>query len=210
MELTWHGHSCFRLTQRRKSTIVTDPYDHKAVGYAPLKLRADVVTVSTNAPGHNYTKAVKGARHILNSPGEYEIGGVFITAIRIDDKETRRNIIFAFDYEDITIAHLGNLKRVPTQAELESLGHVDVALVPVGSGGGLNASQAAEVVSVLEPSIVIPMHHRTPQEKMPLEKVDAFLKEMGAENLEPLPSLKVNKSDLPEEVKVILLEVNLP
>ncbi len=210
MELTWHGHSCFRLTQRRKSTIVTDPYDHKAVGYAPLKLRADVVTVSTNAPGHNYTKAVKGARHILNSPGEYEIGGVFITAIRIDDKETRRNIIFAFDYEDITIAHLGNLKRVPTQAELESLGRVDVALVPVGSGGGLNASQAAEVVSVLEPSIVIPMHYRTPQEKMPLEKVDAFLKEMGAENLEPLPSLKVNKSDLPEEVKVILLEVNLP
>ncbi len=210
MELTWHGHSCFRLTQRRKSTIVTDPYDHKAVGYAPLKLRADVVTVSTDAPGHNYTKAVKGARHILNSPGEYEIGGVFITAIRIDDKETRRNIIFAFDYEDITIAHLGNLKRVPTQAELESLGRVDVALVPVGSGGGLNASQAAEVVSVLEPSIVIPMHYRTPQEKMPLEKVDAFLKEMGAENLEPLPSLKVNKSDLPEEVKVILLEVNLP
>ncbi len=210
MELTWHGHSCFRLTQRRKSTIVTDPYDHKAVGYAPLKLRADVVTVSTDAPGHNYTKAVKGARHILNSPGEYEIGGVFITAIRIDDKETRRNIIFAFDYEDITIAHLGNLKRVPTQAELESLGRVDVALVPVGSGGGLNASQAAEVVSVLEPSIVIPMHYRTPQEKMPLEKVDAFLKEMGAENLKPLPSLKVNKSDLPEEVKVILLEVNLP
>ncbi len=210
MELTWHGHSCFRLTQRRKSTIVTDPYDHKAVGYAPLKLRADVVTVSTDAPGHNYIKAVKGARHILNGPGEYEIGGVFITAIRIDGKKGHRSVIFAFDYEDITIAHLGNLKRVPTQSELESLGRVDVALVPVGGGGGLNASQAAEVVSVLEPSIVIPMHYRTPQEKMPLEKVDAFLKEMGAENLEPLPSLKLNKSDLPEEVKVILLEVNLP
>jgi len=210
MELTWYGHSCFRLTQRRKSTIVTDPYDHEVVGYAPLKLRADVVTISTDTPGHNYTKGVKGARHILNSPGEYEIGGVFITAIRTDKKEGRRNLIFAFDYEDLTIAHLGNLKRVPTQAELEPLGHVDIALVPVGGGGGLDASQAAEVISVLEPSIVIPMHYRTTQEKMPLGKVDAFLKEMGAENSKPIPSLKLSKSDLPEEVKVVILEANLP
>jgi len=209
MEITWYGHSCFRLTQRKKSTIVTDPYDHKVVGYKPLKLRADVVTVSTDAPGHNFVKAVKGARHILRGPGEYEIGSVFITAMRIDGKgeKARRNIVFAFDYEDVTVVHLGNLKRTLTQAEIEPLGKVDIALVPIGGGGGLDASQAAEVVSVLEPAIVIPMHYRTAGEQMSLEGVERFLKEMGAEGVKPIPSLKVTRSNLPEEVKVVVLEV---
>jgi hypothetical protein len=34
-------------------------------------------------------------------------------------------------------------------------------LVPVGGGGGLNAAKAAEVISLLEPNIVIPMHYAT-------------------------------------------------
>ncbi len=60
MEITWYGHSCFRLTERNYATVVTDPFDSKSIGYDSLKLRSDIVTVSHDAPGHNNTDAVKG------------------------------------------------------------------------------------------------------------------------------------------------------
>ena len=60
MEITWYGHSCFRLTERNYATVVTDPFDNKVIGYDALKLKSDIVTVSHDAPGHNNTDAVKG------------------------------------------------------------------------------------------------------------------------------------------------------
>ncbi len=215
MEITWHGHSCFRLTQRRMISVVTDPYDGPSIGLPPLKLKADVVTVSNDAPGHNFIEAVKGTRHILTGPGEYEIGGVFITAIRTDGKgkkaSSTRNILFLFDYEGVTVAHLGNMQRVPSQSEIEALGTVHVALVPVGGGNALTASQAAEVISLLEPSVVIPMHYKTPGTTAKLASVDRFLKEMGVEKVTPVPSFKIAPSGIPQELQVVVLQnANIP
>src|SRR5919197_3379900 len=84
MEITWYGHSCFRLTERNYATVVTDPYDNKSIGYDSLKLRSDIVTVSHDAPGHNNTDAVKGTSHIIDGAGEFEIGGVFITGVQTE------------------------------------------------------------------------------------------------------------------------------
>ncbi len=210
MEITWYGHSCFRLTERRMATIVTDPYDHQVVGYAPLKLKADVVTVSQDTEGHNFVQAVKSKPHILTGPGEYEIGSVFITAVqtnrRTKDTEEKRNILYVFDYEGITVAHLGNIRKVPSQAQVEALGTVHIALVPVGSGSGLNASKAAEIISLLEPGIVIPMHYHTPDSKIELDPLDKFLKEMGLGNIEKQPSLKITKSSVPDQTRVVVLD----
>ena len=79
-------------------------------------------------------------------------------------------------------------------------------LVPVGGGGGLNAAKAAEVVSLLEPGFVIPMHYGTTVNNFKLAPLSKFLKEMGLGNIEAQPSLKVTKSMIPEETRVIVLE----
>lgn len=211
MEITWYGHSCFRLTERSMASVVTDPYDNTAIGYGALKLKADIVTVSHNASGHNNAKAVKGTSHVITGPGEFEIGGVFITAIQTNGRDKKdddelRNTLYVFDYDGLTIAHLGDLKQVPTQTQVEALGAVNVALVPVGGGGGLNAAKAAEVISLLEPNIVIPMHYATKDAKLELDSLDKFLKEMGLSASTPEASLKVTRSGLPEETHVIVLE----
>lgn len=211
MEITWYGHSCFRLTERGLSTVVVDPYNSNAVGYNPLKLKADIIAVSHDAPGHNHIQAARGAEHILKSPGEYEIGGVFITAVQTDGhgrkKEDRpRNLLHVFDYDGLTIAHLGDLKQVPTQSEIEALGNVNVVLIPVGGGGGLNATAAAEIISMIEPSIIIPMHYKTKDTTIPLDSLEKFIKEMGLQPIEPVPSFKVTKSSLPGEAKVVILD----
>ena len=77
MEITWYGHSCFKIADRGQATVVCDPYDHEHVGYSPLKLKADIVTVSHDSPGHSYLKAVKGEPFVVRGPGEYEIGGIY-------------------------------------------------------------------------------------------------------------------------------------
>ena len=211
MEITWYGHSCFRLTERNYVTVVTDPYDNKVIGYDPLKLKAEIVTVSHDAPGHNYSDAVKGTTHVLTGPGEFEIGGVFITAVQTDSagkktKDVTRNTIYVFDYDGITVAHLGDLQKIPTQSEIELLGTVNVALVPVGGGNSLNAAKAAEVVSMLEPNLVIPMHYSTPDSKIKLDEINKFIKEMGLSKQDAQPSLKVSRSSLPDETHVIVLD----
>jgi L-ascorbate metabolism protein UlaG (beta-lactamase superfamily) len=215
MEITWYGHSCFRLTERSLATVVTDPYDHKQVGYDSLKIKGDIVTVSHDTPGHNFVTAVKGDTHIISGPGEFEIGGVFITGIQTNGhtKKTEsepRNTMFLFDYNGINVLHLGDLNRVPTQTEVEAIGPVHVALVPVGSGGSLTAIKATEVISLLEPNIVIPMHYATPafsHATVKLDSLSKFLKEMGLGTVDPIPSLKVpNVSALPDETRVVVLE----
>ena len=211
MEITWYGHSCFRLTERGMASVVTDPFDDASIGYGAIKLKADIVTVSHDAAGHNNIKAVKGTSHVITGPGEYEIGGVFITGVQTNghnkkDQDELRNTLYVFDYDGITVAHLGDLKRVPSQTEVEALGAVNVALVPVGGGGGLNAAKAAEVISLLEPNIVIPMHYATKDVKLKLDSLEKFVKEMGLSTLQPEPSLKVTRTGLPEETHVVVLE----
>jgi L-ascorbate metabolism protein UlaG (beta-lactamase superfamily) len=238
MEITWFGHSCFRLRDR-DATVVTDPFD-KSLGYPLPRVRADIVTVSHDHPHHNYPNAVKGEFKIVNSPGEYEIKSVFITGIatypsqrrrkNAGDEDSRRNIILVFQFNGLSVCHLGDLAQVPTQTQVEALSNVDVLMVPVGGGMSLNAAQAAEVISLIEPHIVIPMHYTVPvrgvvppvpgtgavrgktgasspprSRAVKLDKVDKFLKEMGVPRVEPVDVLKVTNSSLPEETQVVVL-----
>ena len=211
MEITWYGHSCFRLTQRGLASVVTDPYDAKVVGYKALKLRGDIVTISHDAPGHNFSSGVRGKPRLITGPGEFEIGSVFITGVRTRAKKkdaaaNGHNTLYVFEFDGVNIAHLGDLQSVPSQTQVEALGTVHVALVPVGGGGSLNAAKAAEVVSLLEPGIVIPMHYATPDSTLKLEPLSKFLKEMGLSKIEPLSSLTVRSSTIPTETNVIVLE----
>jgi L-ascorbate metabolism protein UlaG (beta-lactamase superfamily) len=209
MEITWYGHSCFRLMSRGMASVVTDPYNHKDVGLKELKLKADIVTVSHDAPGHNHTDVVKGTQWCLDGPGEYEIGGVFLTAIPTGGKKNGkegRNMAFVFDFEGVNIAHLGDITDVPSRKEVESLGNVHVLLIPVGGGNSLNAAKAAEVINLIEPGIVIPMHYALPGMSAKLNKLDTFTKQMGiSKNPEELDVLKVTERDIPEETRVVVL-----
>jgi L-ascorbate metabolism protein UlaG (beta-lactamase superfamily) len=117
-----------------------------------------------------------------------------------------RNTVFLFEFDDLTVCHLGDLYIVPTQAQVEeALGEVDVLLIPVG--GDTSLLQAAEVVSLLEPRIVIPMHYHVPDIELKLDSVNKFLKEMGLDKVAPQEMLKVGRSSLPEETQVVLLDM---
>ncbi len=210
MDITWYGHSCFRLTERNLSTVITDPFDASIIGYNPLKLKGDIVTVSHDAPGHNYLDAVPSRQYTLAGPGEYEVGGVFIVGAPMHDIDVdppHYNLVYIMDFNGVSVAHLGDLHHIPSQSKIDALGSIDVALIPVGGGSGLHASQAAEIISLLEPSIVIPMHYKTPFTNLELDPVDRFLKEMGVSNLVEEETIRVSAGGLPEQTQIMLLSV---
>jgi L-ascorbate metabolism protein UlaG (beta-lactamase superfamily) len=209
MEISWYGLSCFRLSERKHITVITDPYNH-SFGLPPLKLKGDVITVSHDAKGHNYPDAVTGYQHVLRGPGEYEIGNVFITGIATPaEARSTHNVLYLFDYDGLTVAHLGDMQKVPTQTQIEALEQVCVLLLPVGGGNSLNAAQAAELVSMLEPNIVVPMHYQLPGLNVPLDGVERFLKEMGVTEPKEESVLKVSLTNLPEETEIVLLTPKL-
>jgi len=195
------------------ATVVTDPYNYKKVGYQELNLSADIITVSHDAPGHNYTRIIrkrKSQQHIFTGPGEYEIGEVFITGIRTNHKvkeDQPPNVMFIFDYNGILIAHLGNLKKVPSQSDIKLIASdIHVALVPVGGGSSLTASKAVEVIRILEPSYAIPMYYHTEQSKLELDPLDNFIKEMGLDKVEPRPDLSITSTRSSSETNVVVLD----
>ena len=79
MEITWLGHSCFRL-RGKDATVVTDPCDKKT-GYNISRPTADIVTVSHDHPAHNNVAGVAGTPRVIQGPGEFEVSGVLIQGI---------------------------------------------------------------------------------------------------------------------------------
>ncbi len=208
MDITWYGHSCFRLSDRGV-TIVTDPPSDD-LGYDRPRIRADVVTISHEHPGHNNRVGFRGGPRFFDGPGEYEVKEVFITGIATyhdgrSGSARGRNTVFLFEFDGLTVCHLGDLGHVPSQSEVEALSAVDVLLIPVGGLHTIDASKASEVISLIEPLLVIPMHYSTKVEKAKLDTVTKFLKEMGVAPMPPQPELKVTKSSLPEDTQVVLL-----
>jgi L-ascorbate metabolism protein UlaG (beta-lactamase superfamily) len=209
MEIVWLGHSCFRI-RGREATIVTDPTP-AASGYNTGKPTADVVTVSHHHDNHSYLKAVAGSPTVLDGPGEYEVSDAFITGIATyhDSKKGEDhgpNIVFIMEMEGIKVCHLGDLGHTPTAEQAEEMTGVDILFVPVGGNTTLDGVRAAEVVSLLEARLVIPMHYKTPAFKGELEPPDRFLKEMGVTAHEPQPKIAVTKNSLPSDTQVVMLD----
>ncbi len=214
MEITWYGLGCFRIMERGYPAVVTDPFDEDEVGWKLPKARVDIVTYSVplDEPQEASWKGLRGSYRVLASPGEYEIGGLFVTGIntyrdRKKGAERGENVIYVINFNGDVVCHLGEMASLPTQTQLETIGIVHVLLLPVGIPGGLTPSMASEVVSLIEPDIVVPLNYRLPGWDVKRNSVTRFLKEMGVATKVPAePSLKVSGGSGSEEIQVVLLE----
>jgi len=209
MEISWLGHSCFQL-RGKNVTLITDPFSPQ-LGHSLGEVNAPIVTISHNHPGHNYAGGIDGDPRVVRGPGEYEISDVLITGVASyhDNKhgqELGRNTIYIIHMDDLVICHLGDLGHVLQEEQLEEVADADMLLVPIGGQHTINAAQAAEVISQVEPRIVIPMHYSPPIDDTP-NPLDKFCREMGIEAINPQPKLSITRSALPAETQVVILSI---
>ncbi|HEU5381085.1 MAG TPA: MBL fold metallo-hydrolase [Ktedonobacteraceae bacterium] len=214
MEIFWLGHSCFQL-RGKNVTLITDPFSPQAdspTGDASRlgKVSASIVTISHDHPGHNYAMGVSGNPRVVRGPGEYEISDVLITGVASyhdneRGKQFGRNTIYVIHMDDLVICHLGDLGHTLQEEQLEEVADADILLIPVSGQHTIAAAQAAEVISQVEPRIVVPMHYQPTQGDMP-NPLDKFCREMGIETAHSQPKLTVARTTLPAEMQVIILE----
>lgn len=216
MEITYIGHSCFKI-KGKEASLVIDPYDSK-IGYKLPKLEADILLTTHEHFDHNNVSGISNYSLLINSPGEYETKGVFVYGISTahDDKkgaERGKNTIYVIDIDGFTLLHLGDLGHELSDEALEKIASVDVLMIPIGGKYTITASTAAKVISSIEPGIVIPMHYATAELTgneglQELDGLDKFLNAMGVSEASTRKEDKLkltSKNDIPEETQIIIL-----
>ncbi|WP_324716971.1 MBL fold metallo-hydrolase [Carboxydochorda subterranea] len=191
LTIRWLGHSAF-LIKRGPLRLVTDPFADN-MGYPPIRAEADVVTVSHEHFDHNNVQAVQGRPRVFRAlkdgtwrSVDEQVGGEL--AIRAfpsyhDDRQGQargKNGVFLLEWAGVRIVHLGDLGHrlgaAPGTVTAEQLKPVHLLLIPVGGYYTIDAAVAREVVSALQPSVVVPMHYRTRAiAGWPLAPVDDFI-----------------------------------
>lgn len=206
MVITWFGLSCFKIASG-SLVAVTDPFS-KTVGLIPPRVQTDILLISNirAEPYNNRASLGGGQAFVIDGPGEFDLRGLFVHGIAAQgDEKNKANgfdytTIYAVRMEDIRLGLLGSLKQKQlTDTQLEELGEIDILFVPVGGGTVCDAEQAVTIVNQIEPRLVIPMHFAQKGLRLPADKIEQFLKEVGAGKIAPQEKLTTKKSALLEE-----------
>ena len=211
MKIEYLGHSCFKLTESTGTSIVCDPYSEE-VGFHMPAISADAVTVSHGHYDHNAIEKVGGNPKIIDKESSIDLSGVEINSVKSfhdgnRGKKRGENIIFKFRMDGIDVCHLGDLGEDCSSDLIETVLPVNVLLIPVGGNYTLDAEMAKEYVDRIMPDIVIPMHYRTKDCKLDIDKVDEFLNLFDGECIEETEgnSVELSRRVLGSETKIIVL-----
>ena len=212
MKAKWLGHSCFLISSKGGTRIITDPY---AVGgginYSPIEETADVVVVSHRHDDHSNVSAVQGKPEVVRGNGtktakDIQFKGIATYHDTSQGKQRGPNTVFCFTVDDIKLCHLGDLGHVLSPGQVSGIGAVDILFVPVGGFYTIDASIASQVCEQLKPKVVIPMHFKTPSCDYPIAGVDEFLK--GKKNVRKIGDSEVefDREKLPATTEIVLLQ----
>lgn len=156
--ITFYGHSCFKV-EANGSSVIFDPYENGSVpGFLlPHGLEADIVSCSHEHADHN-------AEHLINTTGKepgFKIRKQTVPHDHHNGALRGLSDITFIDLPDMTVVHLGDLGRLPTQTEYALLSKADVILLPCAGHYTISSKEAAEIISHLtHPSLKILMHFR--------------------------------------------------
>lgn len=207
MDITWLGHSCFRL-RSDELVVLTDPYP-LSLGLKPDARPSTVVTISNTHPNHSSVDDLVGDPKLFTAPGEYEFSGINVrgvmTPLPPDTPTDRRNVAYSIEIDGVNICHLGDISQSLNTRQVDELSPVDVLLVPTGGGCTLDLDQVFQIMRDLDPKVVIPMHYSTPPIDASLQGVEAFLGRMGLSEVQPQPRLVATASNLSPDMRVVLL-----
>jgi L-ascorbate metabolism protein UlaG (beta-lactamase superfamily) len=128
-----------------------------------------------------------------------------MTPLSAGSAQERRNVAYSIGLDNVNVCHVGDIAEPLTPRQIDELSPMDVLLVPTGGGCTLELERALQMLQDLSPKIVVPMHYNIPNLSLPLEGVDTFLRLMGISNVQPQPRLSVTASNLPQDMRVVVL-----
>lgn len=208
MDIKYFGGNCIKLQTKKASVVIDDNLDQ--LGLANITKTSDI-SVST-IKGSNFLSS-KNNEFNINKPGEYEvldtsIKGISATA-HIDEPGVKNAVIYRIILDDIRVAVLGHIYPDLSEDQLESLGMVDVLIIPVGGRGyTLDGIGALKLIKKIGPKIVIPTHYSDSKVKyeVPQDDIESVRKTLSMEPAEEEQELKIKGRDFAEGTKLVILK----
>jgi L-ascorbate metabolism protein UlaG (beta-lactamase superfamily) len=216
MKIQWLGHSAFLIQTSDGRKLITDPYDSGsydgAVGYEEIDIAADVVTVSHEHPDHDgVTNLPSQPGTVVRNPEPRQAEGFTIFGVKTFHDENKgedrgENMVFVIEAEGLRICHLGDLGHLLSDEEVKKLGKIDVLMIPVGGHFTIDAAQAWEIVELIKPGVVIPMHFKTKVLGFPIAGVEPFLKGKSNVVIKGSSFTELSQETLPEKTEIHVLD----
>ncbi len=206
MDIQFHGANCVTLTTKQARVVIDD--NLKELGAKAVTKTGDIV-LFTHAHG---VPAVE-PKIVIDQPGEYEVSGISIYGVpaqaHIDEEGKRSAIMYKLVTEDLRILVMGHVYPELSESQLESIGMIDIMIVPTGGNGyTLDPIGALKVIKKVEPKLVIPTHYDDKDLNFPVpqQPLDEAVKIFAMEVKEPVSKLKMKSSELGEVLTLAPLE----
>lgn len=206
MELQYYGANCLRLSAKKGQIVVDD--NLVKLGLKGVTKPNDIsLRTAKEIPEHADTA------FRAEMPGEYEVAGVVIHGIaaraHMDEEDKQTAVIYTVEADDTKVAIIGHIYPELSESQLEQIGLVDAAIVPVGGNGyTLDGVGALKVIKQIEPKIVIPTHYsdKAIKYEVPQAELADAVKSLGMEVSETTSKYKIKPAELSDTSRLVVLE----
>lgn len=215
LEIAFIGHACL-LLECENHRLLTDPYS-PVIGYAPVDQSVDVAVLShENIKYHSCLDdvraqtVIRGLEHLNETlqSGPFKINFVEVFEKSPDGTPDfdGPNAVAIVEVAGLRVLHMGDCGHLPTPAQIEACGKIDILLALAGAGPTLNLPDLLEFSVTIEAKIVIPMHYGLPGvvgNFLPLEELEKL---WPGEIIRESSSCQISRESLPDVAQLWVLE----
>lgn len=215
MRLNLLGHATFFLESSKGTRLITDPYQpgfKNMIGHQPITLEADVVTISHDHGDHSYVEGLPGRPEVFRGQGSWQIADIELQSIssfhdNVEGAARGPNTIFTITMDGLRTCHLGDLGHILSETQINSIGPVEILLVPIGGNFTVGPEDALAIAKRIGAPIWIPMHYKTKKVGFQLAALEEFLGLIENINVERREELIIeNANSLAKDTRVYILE----
>ena len=211
LNIKWFGHSMWKFYTADVSVVV-DPFTD--IGYPlPTNETADIVVSTHDHFDHNNFSLIRGNFKKITKKGEYSFKGVDIKTIQVwHDKshglKRGKNLLAKIDIAGFSLLHCGDLGHILDNYTVSQLGQIDIIFIPVGGTYTIDAKEAKEVIDLINPKIIFPMHYKTPAIAFDIAKLDDFTRLYDKNDIyfHDSNEIKITKDDLAKYKIVVCIK----
>ena len=189
-ELEWCALACFRLWKDGHPQLVMDPYRPPVLGVGEDEpwLEADQLLLSSLTDrAHSYVPLVRGdppvtdALAVARGEASLEINGEPVVAVEAAEAPEHPegadpNAMYAFKVGDLWLLHFGDLGYGMSAEQLAPFeGKCDIMLAITGERLTVKLPALDEMIDILKPTWIIPMHYNVPPCDFGMTKVETFI-----------------------------------
>jgi len=225
LTIEYISHASFILSADTTSVLIDPFMSRHWLGYSfPEGIKTDVTLITHPHYDHDGGRFLgekpywENATTIYEQPDNFNVGSFEVTGFvgkhcdPYGKEFEQKNTIWKINVAGISLVHLGDNGPLTEKNYIE-LGKTDVLMIPIDSSYHIISKETIqEIITRLEPKIIIPMHYRIPSleevnKPNNLGGIEPYLKEQSSVIKLESNIYKLSKSIIPNQSTYLKLQI---